>query len=195
LLKSIGKSIKNYRINRFYYFMIICFFLIEPTQRLYWHIKNIGIEIDNSKGGINEYYYVGGIAGGIEYSNISNSYSMGNISGSSNVGGIVGRIIQNSNIANNIAANPSIRGTSEVNSIVGYDESGSTIFNNLALDTMLANGVTVSDDYYINGESKSEAELKTQSTYESLGWLFGDDNANPWKIDANSSYPYLYWQE
>jgi hypothetical protein len=44
-------------------------------------------------------------------------------------------------------------------------------------------------------------ELETRSTYENdingdglggLGWKFGDDNDNPWKI--NGSYPYLYWQ-
>ncbi|MDR1911471.1 MAG: hypothetical protein LBQ52_03880 [Helicobacteraceae bacterium] len=49
-----------------------------------------------------------------------------------------------------------------------------------------------------HGTNKSDSELITRSTYEDgLGWRFGDDDANPWKInsDKNNGYPYLYWQK
>jgi hypothetical protein len=212
-------------------------------------VKNLEVEINNSNGGVRGYNFVGGIAGGVLGSNISNSYSTGDINGNGGVGGIVGYIsesnvsnsystgnisgngyfiggimgfVYNSNIAssyssgsidgneyaggiagavvdsvvmNNVAINPSINGNSNVNRVVG-GTGGNTISNNLALNSISVSGNNdISDDYYINGEGKSEAELKTQSTYESLGWSFGDDNANPWKIDENSSYPYFYWQE
>ncbi|MDR1460251.1 MAG: hypothetical protein LBI78_01210 [Campylobacteraceae bacterium] len=47
----------------------------------------------------------------------------------------------------------------------------------------------------LNGESKSEAELKSQLVYENLGWSFGNNDTSPWKIDEGNGYPYLYWQE
>jgi hypothetical protein len=55
-----------------------------------------------------------------------------------------------------------------------------------------------------NGISKSiEQFTATQETYSNsttnggLGWSFGDDDGNPWKIDTdkNNGPPYLYWQE
>jgi hypothetical protein len=68
---------------------------------------------------------------------------------------------------------------------------------------MTINGVTYSGSSNDqNGTSKVIANFKTQETYSAdptggLGWKFGNDNANPWKIDAgkNDGYPYLYWQE
>ncbi|MDR1460485.1 MAG: hypothetical protein LBI78_02445 [Campylobacteraceae bacterium] len=185
------------------------------------YISESDIASSYSKGDINGDDYVGGIAGGIDYSNVSNSYSTGYISGNSGVGGIVGYISE-SNVSNsysagnisgnysiggivgvamndgvvvqnNAAINPLIDGASDANRIFGYNYS-STASNNFALETMLVNGNTVSGGDNLNGEGKSEADLKTKSTYESLGWSFGDNNANPWKIDENSSYPYLYWQ-
>jgi hypothetical protein len=47
------------------------------------------------------------------------------------------------------------------------------------------------------GTDKTDAELKTQSTYTGLGWLFGNNDSSPWKIDANKNggLPYLYYQD
>jgi hypothetical protein len=48
------------------------------------------------------------------------------------------------------------------------------------------------------GTAKTIVGLKTKSTYETdLGWLFGSDDTNPWKIDANKNggLPYLYYQD
>ncbi|MDR2033727.1 MAG: hypothetical protein LBP89_03750, partial [Helicobacteraceae bacterium] len=53
-------------------------------------IRNLGVEINNSKGGVKGKYKVGGIAGSIQsYSSITNSYSTGNVSAT---GGLVGGI-------------------------------------------------------------------------------------------------------
>ncbi|MDR1285167.1 MAG: hypothetical protein LBJ88_03085 [Campylobacteraceae bacterium] len=61
-------------------------------------IKNLGVEIAEGME-IRGFYGIGGIAGFISHSNITNVYSVGNISGYSSVGGIVG-YVSNSNIAN-----------------------------------------------------------------------------------------------
>jgi hypothetical protein len=39
-------------------------------------------------------------------------------------------------------------------------------------------------------------ELTAQTTYEDLGWGFGNNATNPWDINAdeNDGLPYFYWQ-
>jgi hypothetical protein len=62
--------------------------------------------------------------------------------------------------------------------------------------------IAPSGSYGDAGTDKTDTELKTQTTYSNatasggLGWLFGNDDLNPWKIEAgkNNGYPYLYWQ-
>ncbi|MDR0747576.1 MAG: hypothetical protein LBE89_06775, partial [Helicobacteraceae bacterium] len=95
-------------------------------------------------------------------------------------------------VTNNAAINQTVSAsTSGVNKIVGG--SSGTTSNNFALSTMTVIG-TVSGNA---GAAKSDADFKTRSTYETgLGWKFGNDVLNPWKIDANKNdgYPYLYWE-
>jgi hypothetical protein len=115
------------------------------------------------------------------------------------VGGIVGRVYS-STIKNNAAISREVNGSANVNRIVGYIDSGS-VQNNFALDTMTTNGGGVFSDEgdpSYHGTSKTDSDLKSQSTYESdLGWRFGNNDANPWKInsDKNGGFPYLYWQK
>ena len=83
--------------------------------------------------------------------------------------------------------------------IVGYVSGSSLINNNFALSTMNVLGNTGDGRA---GIGKSDAQLKTQSTYSGaasgdgaggLGWLF--DGANPsWKMPVGGGYPILYWQ-
>ncbi|MDR1977046.1 MAG: InlB B-repeat-containing protein [Campylobacteraceae bacterium] len=148
--------------------------------------------------------YVGGIAGTAEQnSSITNSYSTGSISGGSNgVGGIAGHLGPRSSITNNAAINPSVSSGIYVNRIVGsIYGSGITISNNFALNTMTVTGSTGNNA----GTSKTITNLKTQSTYSNpvngdgnggLGWKFGNNDANPWKIvsNKNNGLPYLYWE-
>jgi hypothetical protein len=152
---------------------------------------------------------VGGIAGFVyDNSIVTNSYSTGNVSGNERVGGIAGDVAS-SNIVNSAAINPSVIGVSHVNRIAGSIDVGSIATNNFALESMTDGTKTLNEGGFTNGSgdnagtSKTEVELKTQSTYSDtvigdgaggLGWLFGEDDNSPWKIDENESYPYLYWE-
>ncbi|MDR1911243.1 MAG: hypothetical protein LBQ52_02705, partial [Helicobacteraceae bacterium] len=153
--------------------------------------------------------YVGGIAGAVGSSNITNSYSTGNVSGIGRygyVGGIAGYVV-GSTIENNAAINQEINGSAKVNRIVG-DISGSDVQNNFALNTMTTSrggGFSDAGDPRHRGISKSDSDLKSQSTYSNaingdglggLGWKFGNDEDNPWVWGAFDGYPYptLYWQ-
>jgi hypothetical protein len=149
---------------------------------------------------------VGGIAGEVYSSTIANSYADGNISATGNyIGGIVGFVADGSTIQNNAAINPSVAGNDKVNRAVGFINGSNTVSNNFALDAMTINGVAHSGAYNNqSGVSKTDTQLKTQTTYSNaingdglggLGWLFGDSDSAPWKIEATVSYPYLYWQD
>ena len=62
--------------------------------------------------------------------------------------------------------------------------------NNYALKTMQVSVNNVAQKVYddiMNGTAKTEAELKTKSVYQTLGWDFD----NVWKIDEGTGYPYL----
>lgn len=134
---------------------------------------------------------VGGIAGNIENSSITNSYSESELTGNGYVGGIVGNV-QYSSVTNNAAINPSINSPKDTaNRIAGYINGG-TVSDNFALDNM-SGTFTDSGNDDNHGINKTETELKSRSTYEKgLGWKFGINDANPWKIDERKSYPYLY---
>jgi hypothetical protein len=152
--------------------------------------------------------HIGGIAGYINlHAVITNNYATGNVKGSSDVGGIVGAIGESyeeslipkidSTITNNAAINQAVQGTFNVNRVLGYllSDNGE-VKNNFAR----AIGGRFSDpNKVVNaGIGKADSDFKTQSTYSNnLGWKFGNNDANPWKINAskNNGYPYLYWQE
>jgi hypothetical protein len=164
-----------------------------------------GGDITNSysAGNINGSQYIGGIIGQNYYGSITNSYSSGNVSGNEDVGGIAG-YVYGATIRNNAAINPSVTGTSNVNRVMGYINlyASAMLTNNFALDTM--SGSFTSGNINYHGVDKDETALKTQTTYSNaangyglggLGWKFGNDANNPWKIDEGSSYPYLYWQK
>ncbi|MDR0580000.1 MAG: hypothetical protein LBG21_05300 [Campylobacteraceae bacterium] len=156
-----------------------------------------------STGNANVATDAGGIAGAILFSNITNSYSTGNVNGTDGyAGGIIG-YISSGYIQNNAAINPSIvaRVARSVNRIVG-NINGGTVSNNFALNSM---SITIDGSNGNAGANKTITQLKTKATYNStingdgnggLGWKFGDNDTNPWKIDANKNngYPYLYWQ-
>jgi hypothetical protein len=135
---------------------------------------------------------IGGIAGGVISGSIANSYSTGNISGGDSIGGIAGGISAGT-IQNNAAINPSVTGTSNVSRVIGYVETTygpNTISNNFALNTMSGgiSGSFDSSDINRYGTSKTDVELKTQTTYS---WDF----TNVWEIPSSGGYPILRWQK
>jgi hypothetical protein len=142
--------------------------------------------------------FVGGIVGNIRTnSSVIRSYSVGNVNGTGTVGGIAGYSF-NSLVANNTALNHFINGASSANRIAGFI-GGPASNNNFALNATRVNG-SPKDSTNANGldgADKSDAELKTQATYEAaLGWGFGSDDTNPWVWGKFDGYPYptLYWQ-
>jgi hypothetical protein len=160
------------------------------------HVESSSVTNSYSTGNVSGNNYVGGIAGSVESSSsITNSYSAGNVSGTGNyVGGIAGRVQDSSSVQNNAAINPSVTGSTDVNRVAGYID-GSTVTDNFALDEM-SGSFTDNGNPSNHGTDKTEAELKQEATYGNggLGWLFGNDDNSPWKIDENESYPYLYWE-
>ena len=84
--------------------------------------------------------------------------------------------------------------------MAGYINNVVTISNNFALIGMTVTGDTSMAD---SGVDKTDDDFKDQSTYSAavngdglggLGWRFGNDDANPWKMPAGGGYPILYWQ-
>jgi hypothetical protein len=148
--------------------------------------------------------YAGGTVGQFNTSGtVSANYNTGNVSASSESGaiyaaGIVGHRSGKQVISDNAAANSSVSGTGaikKVNRVVGYsgDADLRAITGNIALGTMA--GSFENESAYL-GTDKTELELKTQATYEALGWLFGNDADNPWTIASpdGTGYPRLYWE-
>ena len=153
--------------------------------------------------------YSGGIAGYATGNIITNCYSSGNISSSNSSsyadvysGGIAG-YAQNSQINNSAAITSAISAKTGAGRIAGGINTGNSaaISNNFALSTMIAAGsapLNTGSSYH--GVSKTDTELKTQSTYSNavngdgmggLDWKFGD--GNPWKM-SGGGYPIFFWQ-
>ena len=149
----------------------------------------------------------GGIVGSFWNGTVTNCYSAGNVlsrpsspffsSPLPSSGGIAGMSFGGT-ITNCAAINETIdaNGTAgRITTIYGsYDVS---LSNNFALTTMTASGDAKFDATNIksHGIDKTDAELRSQSTYENgLGWKFGNDDDNPWKMPSGGGYPILYWQ-
>jgi len=153
--------------------------------------------------------YSGGIVGFMSSrGTISNSYNTGKITASAEfptagAAGIAAYVSSGSTITNNAAINKTIDSTLMAGRIVSYIGTYeiSDVSNNFALGTMAVSGDT-GDGH--NGVSKTDAEFRTQTTYEGaivgdgdggLGWKFGNDDDNPWKMPIGGGYPILYWQQ
>jgi hypothetical protein len=159
---------------------------------------------------------VGGIAGCVGYSSITDSYFIGNVSGNDSVGGIAGYVhemilnefhLYDNSITSNVAINLSIKGFiwgfSDINThAIGgiesnkfYKYKAEVISNNFTRKALTSRFI---EDNESSGIGKDDSEFVSKETYEvGLGWRFGNDDTNPWKIDENKNYglPYLYWQD
>ncbi len=140
--------------------------------------------------------WVGGLVGSIIDEVISDCYVSGTIVGRSAgnclVGGIAGEIT-NTTISNCVVASPSITAGTSVFRIVAEVTGASTIENTFAWESMLVNGVLITNGTASNqnGLNKTLAELRTQTTYQpGQNWDF----TTKWNIWENKSYPYFTWQ-
>lgn len=157
--------------------------------------------IGNITTGGGSWSYTGGIAGDVgAYATVMNNYSRGNVitdgkdSTLRHAGGIAGEVYHNYLFQNNAAINSAVAGeiAQRVAGSIGMDD---VELKNFAYSDMTVNGVTVSDSKG-NGVGKTISELQKRSTYEDeLGWRFGKDDDNPWKMPNNGGFPILYRQE
>ena len=164
--------------------------------------------------------YSGGIIGLITSSStITNCYSTGDVFAVASVpsfsgtysnsfsGGIAGRMAYGA--INNCAANNNyITANTTAGRIVGDIFGTVSASNNIALDTMKAaeDGAQFdTTDTMLHGIDRSNNDLTQKTTYSDtivgdgtggLGWKFGNDADNPWKMPEgdNYTYPIFYWQ-
>ena len=134
---------------------------------------------------------------GKNFGTVEKCYSTGQILGTDQInGGIVGQ--NNSVVRNCVNIMPVIRGLHSSGNygtyrVYSYQGTGS---NNYSLNTTTINGSTVStgttSNY--NGQNVTDAQLKTQSFWQSIGYDF----VNIWKMSSPGSsfkgYPIFKWQ-
>ncbi|GHV14724.1 hypothetical protein AGMMS49938_11370 [Fibrobacterales bacterium] len=177
-------------------------------------VQNIGVNIDNAKGGVKGQQNVGGLIAYNYNSTVSNSYVVGAVKGDREVGGLVGFNGYSGTIANSYTI-VQMTGNAWVGGLVGYNSSSGTIINTYVAGTVTDslyfgdiyvggiglegligdNDGTVSNSYYdsqttgrTGGTGKTTAEMREQATF--VGFNF----VGTWKIDEGLSYPYFAWQ-
>ena len=145
---------------------------------------------------------VGGVAGLVAGSSLTNCYATGAVSSAyagNNVGGVVGEI-NGGSVARSVALNPSITLTSfavtEVGRVAGANFG--TLNNNVAWYGMEALGGIVFNIGSVNNKDGADittTQAKTQTTYTGIGWSFGNNDNNPWKMGVGEyALPVFYWQ-
>jgi hypothetical protein len=178
---------------------------------------NIGKVNASSTSTSNSYsVYAGGIVG-TGADNITSTYNIGLITATSDAakiyaGGIMGYLSESdTTIKNNVSAGASVNVTTTSGAVkVGRifadavaSATGVSIENNFAftgMTTDAAGGFNTAESVY-HGVDKTELQLKRKETYSDsiesggLGWLFGNNDENPWTMDGSTTgYPILYWQ-
>lgn len=123
-------------------------------------------------------------------STTENSYATGMVSAaSSNAGGLSGYAYTGTTIQNSVSLNKLVNTASAANRVVGKIKDTPTLVNNSATTDMLISteGQTVASADNEKGMDKSQAELKSKGTFESIGWDFD----NVWMWDTNVERPVL----
>ena len=142
---------------------------------------------------------VGGLLGSGWYCSVSNCYATGAVVSNHpyGAGGVVGGLSYSS-VSNCAALNPSLNFINTNTGRIGSYASGMSYTNNIAWDNMLVNGAFLTTGTGANtkdGEDKDKTEVKTQATYEALGWQFGTTDEAPWKMGVGDyKLPVLWWQ-
>lgn len=144
---------------------------------------------------VNSTFYGAGLVA-YNYGTVSNSYALGNIKSTYYGAGVVGYNDGTAaTISNVVAANPYVNVTDQSGwsmRVLGGFKNGASQpgENNYALSTMIlsVNGVPKKvTDNILDGYAKTEDELKSEATYEKLGWSF----SRVWKIDEANGWPTL----
>ncbi|MGB8227379.1 MAG: GLUG motif-containing protein, partial [Sedimentisphaerales bacterium] len=109
---------------------------------------------------------------------ITNCYATEAVTGSNYVGGLVG--INKDGTIGNCYTMGAVSGDNYVGGLVGYKLGGSVVSS--FWDTQTSGKTTSA-----GGTDKTTAEMKTLSTFTSVGWDFVDT----WNIGENQTYPFL----
>ncbi|MDY4409310.1 MAG: Ig-like domain-containing protein [Prevotella sp.] len=162
------------------------------------------VGINNGEGWIENCYstadatstlYAAGLVA-YNYGKVSNSYSKGNVNSEFYGAGAVGYNDGAKATVNNlVAGNPQVNVTDKsgwsIRVLGGFKNGASQPGeNNYALSTMIlsVNGVPKKvTDNILDGYAKTEDELKSEATYEKLGWSF----SRVWKIEEGKAWPTL----
>ena len=129
----------------------------------------------------------GGLVG-YNDANITSCYARGAVSGTSYIGGLVGYNYSSS--ITDCYSTGSVSGSTNVGGFAGYNNSGS--ITNCFWDTETSGQPTSA-----GGTGKTDAAMKTESTFTSAGWDFSwvDGDSADWVLwIAGQSYPVLAWQ-
>ena len=154
-----GKTVSNLAINNTLDHTGL-FGVIESGS-----IENLGVKIAVS--GITGQYDVGGVAGYVGSSSVSNCYVTGNVNGESSIGGVAGSVSNNSSISNCYTTGD-INGTRRIGGIAGgvYD---STISN------CYATGDVSGTNFYIGGIAGWVSDSTISNCY-ATGKITGDED-------------------
>ncbi|MDR1975365.1 MAG: InlB B-repeat-containing protein, partial [Campylobacteraceae bacterium] len=168
-----------------------------------------------STGNVSGEMDVGGIAGWVAGGTLNSSYAAGSVEAFGYLGGMVGGTGDECTITNNAAINPSVSSAANpterfyinrANGYIGYSYEDKTVISNnfarSALTDVVIDFTEFVDGNKHSGIGKTDDAFKLQTTYSNiptnggLGWKFGDNDTNPWKIDPykNGGLPYLYWE-
>lgn len=122
-------------------------------------------------------YYVGGIVGTSKYNKINNVFSLADLKGSNYVGGLVGKSLALTVLENAYV----VGGVNGQSSTVGglYGQNKKLLITNCYYNKVASTLVTNTD------EAKTTVEMRKEATYEN--WDFD----TIWDIDEEITYPYL----
>ena len=164
-----------------------------------------------STGRISGDVFVGGLVGEVGDGTVARCFSRADVFGNGEVGGLVGKTLHEGSEITNCYATGSVEGGTYVGGLVGQVEQGNTykcysagsvsgnryvgglvgnirvlgIVSRSLWDTQTSGQPT--DD---GGIGKTTEEMKTISTFTSLGWDFWD----VWTMCEGTNYPVFLWQ-
>ncbi len=126
----------------------------------------------------------GGLVGRSDEGNIDNCYAVGSVNGNNFVGGLVGRL-GGTSVTQSFSSGSVAPGGGNRGGLIGFSQNSSV--SNSFWDTQTS-GMNNS----AGGTARTTAQMKTLSTFTSVGWNF----TNIWVLDPalNNGYPHLSGQ-
>lgn len=160
------------------------------------------IENCYATGNVNGNNRLGGFAGENGNCTIRNCYSTGNVTGSWRMGGFVGCVYDYPYAGGGSGHGPSIIDRCySVGQVSGWNETGGLLGARLGSHVITSSfwdTQTSGWTYSAGGTGKTTAQMKTLSTFTSVGWDFingtNDDLEHIWFIREGQEYPRLLWE-